>query len=155
MRLAVQRQRWRPSGAPSSPGFQLGLGPARGRPWGPRHLSARTQGSLPWSTRDGLTWALGLHSDAINRCRDQLGGTPSILCPPGMDLADWFGPQGVFPTGEAAHMFGSGSVPEHIRAHLWPVKDLSGSKSIMNGHLEVAAHGAPAVICTQVRTCAH
>jgi hypothetical protein len=39
----------------SPPGFQLGLGPARGRPWGSRHLSARAQGSLLWSTRDGLT----------------------------------------------------------------------------------------------------
>jgi hypothetical protein len=38
-------------------------------------------------------------------------------------------------------------------AHVWPVKDLCGSKSTMNGHLEVAAHGAPAGICTQVRTC--
>jgi hypothetical protein len=78
----------------------LGLGPAQGRPWGPRHLSARAQGSLPWSTRGGVTWILGLHSDAITRCRDQLGGSPSIPCPPGMDLAAWFGPQGVFSTGD-------------------------------------------------------
>jgi hypothetical protein len=28
-----------------------------------------------------------------------------------MDLTAWFGPQGVFSTGEAAHIFGSGSVP--------------------------------------------
>jgi hypothetical protein len=28
-----------------------------------------------------------------------------------MDLAAWFGSQGVFSTGEAAHIFGSGSVP--------------------------------------------
>jgi hypothetical protein len=28
-----------------------------------------------------------------------------------MDLAACFGPQGVFSTGEAAHIFGSGSVP--------------------------------------------
>jgi hypothetical protein len=42
--------------------------------------------------------------------------------------------------------------PEHISAHLWPVKDLCGSKSMMNGHLEVAAHGAPAGI---LHTSAH
>jgi hypothetical protein len=48
--VAVQRQRWHLSGGPSSQGFHVGLGPARGRPWGPRHLSARAQGSLPWST---------------------------------------------------------------------------------------------------------
>jgi hypothetical protein len=28
-----------------------------------------------------------------------------------MDLTAWFGSQGVFSTGEAAHIFGSGSVP--------------------------------------------
>jgi hypothetical protein len=30
-----------------------------------------------------------------------------------MGLTAWFGPQGVFSTGEAAHIFGSGSVPGH------------------------------------------
>ena len=35
--------------------FQLGLGPARGRLWGPCRRPARAQGSLPWSTRDGFT----------------------------------------------------------------------------------------------------
>jgi hypothetical protein len=29
-----------------------------------------------------------------------------------MDLTAWFGSQGVFSTGEAAHIFGSGSVPD-------------------------------------------
>ena len=28
-----------------------------------------------------------------------------------MDLTAWFGPHGVFSTGDAAHIFGSGSVP--------------------------------------------
>jgi hypothetical protein len=66
--------------------------------------------SLPWSTRNGLTWTLGLHSDAITRCRDQLGGSPSVPFPLGMDLTAWFGSQGVFSTDEAAHIFGSGPV---------------------------------------------
>jgi hypothetical protein len=48
--------------------------------------------------------------DAITRCRDQLGGSPSVPCPLGMDLTAWFGSQGVFSTGEAAHIFGSGPV---------------------------------------------
>jgi hypothetical protein len=62
-------------------------------------------------TKNGQTWALGLHSDVITRCRDQLGGSPSAPCPLGMNLTAWFGPQGVFSTGEAAHMFlGSGPV---------------------------------------------
>jgi hypothetical protein len=29
-----------------------------------------------------------------------------------MDLTAWFGSQGVFSTGDAAHIFGSGSVPQ-------------------------------------------
>ena len=44
-----------PLAGPAARGFQLGLGPARAPPWGPHHLSARAQGSLPWSTRDGQT----------------------------------------------------------------------------------------------------
>jgi hypothetical protein len=33
----------------------------------------------------------------------------------GMDLTAWFGPQGVFSSGDAAHIFGSGHVPWHRR----------------------------------------
>ena len=40
-----------PLAGPAAGGFQLGLGSARAPPWGPHHLSARAQGSLPWSTR--------------------------------------------------------------------------------------------------------
>jgi hypothetical protein len=36
---------------------------------------------------------------------------PPSHAPPDMDLADWFGPQGVLSSGEAAHIFGSGSMP--------------------------------------------
>jgi hypothetical protein len=59
---------------------------------------------------------MGLHSDAITRCRDQLGGSPSVSCPlgMGMDLTAWFGPQGVFSSGGAAHIFGSGPVPRRF-----------------------------------------
>jgi len=32
-----------------------------------------------------------------------------------MDLTAWFGSQGVFSTGDAAHIFGSGSVPQQLR----------------------------------------
>jgi hypothetical protein len=31
-----------------------------------------------------------------------------------MDLTAWFGPHGVFSTGDAAHIFGSGSVSEPL-----------------------------------------
>jgi hypothetical protein len=41
-----------------------------------------------------------------------------------MDLTAWFGPQGVFSTGDAAHIFGSGSVQGP--AHLREVKDGDG-----------------------------
>jgi hypothetical protein len=50
--------------------------------------------------------------DAITRCGyQQLDGTPSVPCPLGMDLTAWFRPQRVFSSGEAAHIFSSGSVP--------------------------------------------
>jgi hypothetical protein len=34
-----------------------------------------------------------------------------------MDLTAWFGSQGVFSTGEAAHIFGSGPVQRQHRLH--------------------------------------
>jgi hypothetical protein len=35
-----------------------------------------------------------------------------------MDLTAWSGPQGVFSTGDAAHIFGSGPVPWEIHIFL-------------------------------------
>jgi hypothetical protein len=50
-----RRQPQTPLAGPAVQGLQLGLGPARGRLWGPCRRPARAQDSLPWSTRDGFT----------------------------------------------------------------------------------------------------
>ena len=50
--LAGSREpRWRAS----FPEVPIGTRDGPGRPWGPRRHPARAQGSLPWSTRNGLT----------------------------------------------------------------------------------------------------
>jgi hypothetical protein len=68
---------------------------------GERVPAGTTASRLP-AAPGGVTWTLGLHSDAITRCRDQLGGIPSVPCPLGMDLTAWFGPQGVLSSGDPA-----------------------------------------------------
>jgi hypothetical protein len=50
-----------------------------------------------------------------------------------MDLTAWFGSQGVFSTGEAAHIFGSGSVPQFVLLGTRRVKSLERSQGQVNG----------------------
>jgi hypothetical protein len=66
-----------------------------------------------------------------NRTASPHPKTALIPCPPGMDLTAWFGPQGVFSTGDAAHIFGSGPVlPVTMRRHQAQPEGLGG---ISNG----------------------
>jgi hypothetical protein len=93
-----------PAGGPSLPGVPIGTWASPESPVGAAPPPGQGPGlaAVEHTRRPHLN-SRAPHSDAITRCRDQLGGSPSVPCPLGIDLTPWFGPQGVFSIGEAAH----------------------------------------------------